>query len=328
MLLVMDDETGAEQADVIRGHIRKVGYRRVSHGLFRLIKSDDDSATEFFRDLEAWRLVLPDDAAFTSLTAARIRGWALPKLPEGVPVFASVVGKLRPRRPGLVCSRVKRNRPAKMVNGFLVEPPEETLLRAARDLGTLDLLILVDSARRLNHVDEVVMEALLAGHRPGVRNLRVAWALSCRKSESAGETILRLFDVTIDVAVEPQAELFDEAGNSIGRADVLVSGTVFLHEYDGAHHREGDQHRNDLRRERGLSASAYQRRGVVLDDLLNHAAVLMHEIDRDLVRPHDPSRLTAWRKLVDNSLYSEAGRQRLLNRWQRQMGVTDWPRTA
>jgi hypothetical protein len=54
----------------------------------------------------------------------------------------------------------------------------------------------------------------------------------------------------------------------------------------------------------------------------------MHEIDRELGRPHKLARLTRWRRLVENSLYSEVGRRRVLNRWQRQMGVVDWSRTA
>lgn len=322
-------EDGAdEEPDVVRGHIRKVGYYRVSHGLFRLVHDHDDPDEEFRRDLTAWVLVLPDDAAFTSLTAARIRGWHLPKLPEQTPIFASVEGKKRPRRPGLVCSRVKRNRPAEMVDGHPVEPAEEVLLRAARDLGTLDLLIMVDSARHLGHVDLATMETLLTSSRPGVRNLRVAWDLSNRRAESGGESILRLFDLTLGVPVEPQVELFDEVGNTVGVVDLHVRGTAFVHEYDGAHHREGQQQRTDLRRDRALSRAGYQRRGVTLDDLLNHAGVLMHEFDRDLQRPHAPRHLAAWRRLVAQSLYSEEGRRRVLNRWQRAMGVTDWPRTA
>ena len=318
----------AEAPEAIRGHIREVGYYRVSHGLFVLSRESVEPEEEFRRQLRAWLLVLPKDAAFTSLTAARIRGWQLPKLPEQTPVFASVQGKRRPRRPGLICSRIKRMRQPRKVNGLPVEPAEETLLRAARDLGLVDLLILVDSARRLKHVYPKAMAALLETTRPGVRHLRAAWELSTSKAQSAGETLLRLFDESMDVPVLVQAKLYDEAGNLVGIADLLVVGTRFLHEYDGGHHRSGEQQRVDLRRERELSRAAYDRRGVTLDDLLNHAAVLMHEVDRDLERPHVPARLTRWKTLVANSLYSEAGRRRVMNRWQRQMGVTVWQRTA
>lgn len=309
----------------IRGHIRQVGFRRVSHGLFRPWGDDDDLGAELRRDLEAWLLVLPEGAAFTHVTAAWLRGWQLPKLPEQVPVFVAVAqGDTRPRRPGLICSRLARTGTRLQVHGLPVEPAEEVLLRAARDLGTLDLVILVDSARRLGHVDTDAMESMLSGCRPGVRNLRRAWGLSCAKAESAGETLLRLFHIALEVPVEPQVVIHDEAGNVVGQVDLQVTGTDLLHEYDGAPHREKGQHRTDLRRERALSRAGYQRRGFTLDDLLNHPTGCMHEIDRDLGRPHDRRRIRAWRLLVGNSLYSEAGRARVMNRWQRQMGVTDW----
>lgn len=312
----------------IRGEIRQVGFRRVGHGLFLPLRPGLDQDHEFRRDLMAWRLVLPPQAAFTHVTAARLLGWQLPAIPEQAPVFAAVeLEENRPRRPGLICSRLVRPHEPGDV-GLPVDRPEEILLRAARDLGTLDLVIMVDSARRRGHIDGRRMAAILASRRPGVRVLRAAWNLSNELAESGGETVLRMFHVAIDVPVEPQAVLVDGHGRMIGRADLLVTGTKRLHEYDGAHHREAVQHRNDLRRDRGLGGSDYERRGFTLDDLINHPLVTMHEIDRELQRPHKLARLTTWRKLVANSLYSEVGRQRVLNRWRRLTGVADWSRTA
>lgn len=312
----------------IRGEIRQVGYRRVGHGLFLPHRPGLDPDREFRRDLMAWLLVLPPGAVFTHVTAARLLGWELPALPEQVPVFVAVeCDENRPRRPGLICSRLVRSTEPGDV-GLPVDRPEEILLRAARDLGTLDLVIMVDSARRRGHIDADRMAAILASRRPGVRVLRAAWNLSSERAESGGETVLRIFHEAMDVAVEPQAVLVDARGRVIGRADLLITGTRRLHEYDGAHHRDAIQHRTDLRRERGLAGSDYERRGFTLDDLLNHPLVLMHEIDRELGRPRKLARLTKWRRLVENSLYSEVGRQRVLNRWRRCTGVVDWSRTA
>jgi hypothetical protein len=209
-----------------------------------------------------------------------------------------------------------------------VDDPEEILLRCARDLGVLDLVILIDSALRKGHLDRDRMEALLVSRRPGVRLLRIAYGLSSHRADSAGESALRIFHESIDVPVRPQVELFDDRGTSVGMADLLVTGTSFVHEYDGAHHRDKAQHRVDLRRERGLTGTPYVRRGFTLDDLLNHPAVVMHEIDRALGRSHLPRRLETWRRVVANSLYSERGRERVMNRWRRQSGFTDWAKTA
>jgi hypothetical protein len=319
----MDDEP-------IRGCIRLTSHRRVSHGLFVRLRDDLSEDDEFRRDLRAYLLVLPASAVFTHLTGARLLGWQLPKLPEQVPVFAAVDAKdERPRRHGLICSRLTRERrPLTSPDGLPVDAPEEILLRASRDLGLLDLVVLIDSALRLKHLNPARMEALLASARPGVRLLRIAWDLADRRAESGPESVLRIFHKVIEVPVDPQVELFDERGTSLGRVDLLVRGTSFVHEYDGEHHREKDQHRTDLRRERGWVGTPHLRRGFTLDDLLNHPAVVMHEIDRSLGRSHRASRLRRWRRLVGNSLYSGQGRERVMNRWRRQQGIIDWAGTA
>jgi hypothetical protein len=312
----------------IRGQVRLTGHRRVSHGLYLEIRENLAPFEEFLRDLRAILLVLPVDAVFTHVTAARLLGWQLPALPEQVPYFAAVRCDQRPRRPGLICSRLTGATTPGNARGLPIDTAEEILLRCARDLSVLDLVIMIDSALRLGHLDPARMRALLATSRPGVVRLRKAWALADAKAESGGETVLRVFHVAMGVDVESQFEVYDAHGNFLGRADLLIRGTDQLREYDGAGHREGKQHTTDLRRERGLVGTPFERSGFTLDDLLNHPAVLMQELDRLLDRPHKLARLARWRALLDESLYSETGRQRVLNRWRRAMGVSEWSRTA
>jgi hypothetical protein len=301
------------------------GHRRVSHGLFLPLEPGLTPRAEFLRDLLAWQKVLPASAAFTHVTAARVLGWQLPSLPEQVPVFAAVSGDVtRPQRAGLVYSRLVRPSLTARFDGIPVDAPEEILLRAARDLGLLDLLVLVDSGRHAGHVDTKRMSALLASGRPGVRMLAKAWEWSHPRAESGGETLLRAFHVVMEVPVEPQAVVMDDQGRVVGRADLVVVGTTYLQEYDGAVHRAKQQHQVDLRRGRELTGSAYQRRGYTLDDLLNHPGVVMHELDRLVGRPHRTARLRRWQQLVENSLYAERGRERVLNRWRRVNGIIDW----
>lgn len=313
------DLTPAQVGGAVRGEIRVVGHRRVSHGLYRPA-TDQDPMTELLSDLRAWRLVLPPGAVFTHVTGALLRGWNLPRLPETVPVFAAVHGDVsRPRRPGLLCSRLVSSAPVELRHGLPVHAAEEILLRAARDVGVLDLTLMLDAALRMGDIDDSRMETLLGSRRPGVRRLREAWQLSDTRAESPGETVLRLFHEMCGIAVETQVDLFDDAGNALGRADLFVTGTNFVHEYDGEHHRVGKQHAVDLRRERALG-SRYQRRGFVLDDLLSHPLTVMHELDRALGRSHSRTRLERWRRLVRHSLYDEATRARLTMRWQQLSG--------
>lgn len=309
----------------IRGHVRSAGHGRVTHGLFLPDVPNEDADERWRRVLFAWLMLLPIGAVFTHLTAARLYGWQLPKLPEQLPIFTAVGEKdPRPRREGMVCSRLTRRRARRIVAGFPVDEPEEVLLRASRDLGVLDVTILLDSARRCGDVDEAGLQAIIDSGRPGTGVLRAARRLSDAKRESAGESILGVFHAAIQVQVDTQVEIFDDTGNLLGRVDALVTGTTWVHEYDGAVHRTKGQHRTDLRRERAWSNTPYRRKGFTLDDLLNHPTVAMHEIDRDLDRPHVNARLWRWRTLVRESLYDEVGRARALNRWQRAMGVVQW----
>jgi hypothetical protein len=313
----------------IRGEVRRRGFRRVSHGLFLVERSALSDADEFHRDLRAWLEVLPPDAVFTHVTAARLLRWRLPHLPEQVPVFAAVHGgERRPRRVGLICSRLvpPNGDTTRWLSkeGLPVDQPEEILLRAARDLGHLDLVVMIDSARAAGDLDPDRMAALLASGRPGTRPLAAAYAASDKRAESAGETILRRFHEVMEIAVQPQAALRDGSGDVFGRADLLLSGRRDVHEYDGAGHRAALQHRSDLRRDRRLAQASYTRRGFTLDDLVNHAGVTMHELDRVLGREHRRARLVRWRRMIEGSMFSETGRQRVLNRWRRAMGVVDW----
>jgi hypothetical protein len=317
----------------IRGAVRQAGFRRVAHGLFLRCVDGLSAAEEFDRDLRAWLLVLPEGAVFTHVTGARLLGWRLPALPAQVPVFASVHGgERRARRPGLICSRlVDTGEPGgvhSFVDGIPVEAAEEILLRCARDLGHLDLVLMIDSALQHGDIDSDRMDRVVASGRPGVGPLRAAWVAADHRSESVGETVLRIFHNVMDVPVEPQVDLFDESGRFVARADLLVTGTTNIHEYDGAGHRDKNQHRSDLRRDRRLAGTPYVRRGFTLEDLLNHPGVAMHELDRVLGRPHRRHRFRRWRRMVDQSLYSSAGRERVVNRWRREMGVVDWSRTA
>ena len=324
-----DEGPSPAPPDAIRGHIRLTGHRRVSHGLFLPLEARTSNTAEFMRELRAWRLVLPETAVFTHVTGARLLGWELPRLPEQVPVFAAAEANTsRPQRPGLIYSRLNRSTVPLVVQGVPVDLPEEILLRAARELGLIDLLILVDSARRHGHIARARMTTILDSGRPGVRMLGMAWSLSTHLADSGPETLLRLFHLMMDVPVQPQAVLLDERGNVVGHADLLIIGTKRVQEYDGHDHRDKVRQRVDLRRERGLIGAGYVRQGYTLDDLLNHPITVMHELDRLLDRPHRMARARRWQRLIENSLFSPRGRERVLNRWRRVNGIVDWSEIA
>ena len=203
-------------------------------------------------DLRAWATALPAGSSFSHLTAARAHGLWLPPLPSDLPVFVAVPKSgVRPERPEL---RVTRHDTviATCVAGLPMASAEEAILACARDLGLLDLIVLVDGALQRGRTTWSRLESVAARRRRGAPALRVALRLADGRSESPWETLLRLLHVLCEVPVQPQAKLVDVHGDFVGRADLLISGTRTAHEFDGAHHLTRDQQRRDLDRARRL----------------------------------------------------------------------------
>lgn len=315
--------------EFIIGQVRTTGHRRVAHSLYRRLSGQpEDAATQLNNDLAAWQFLLGGEIAFTHLTGASGYGLWLPPLPRGVPTFVVTRGARRIRRPGVVASRLVGTSDFRRRGRVLLDAPVEVLLRCARDLGTLDVTVMVVSALRHGLVTPSDLDGICASRRPGVKRLRAAVGLADPRCESAGEVLLYALHVIAEIRVTPQAPLVDAHGATFGRADLKVIGTPYIHEYDGAVHRSAGQHAQDLRRERRLSELGIVRRGFVLPDLTRHPAVTMAELDRAMGRRFSRSRLDDWRRLIEESLWSDAGVTRLPHRWIHRPGDTDWSRTA
>ncbi len=284
---------------------------RVGRGLHR-----QDAPDPVLADLRTWAAVLPADACFTQVTALSARRLWLPRLPAGTPVFASISkDRDRLRRPEIRTLRHTADVPSSLVEGVRVASAAEAVLVSARDLSPLDLVQVADGALHLGGCCLDELSALSRSHRWGAPSLRRVLPLLEPRSESPWETVLRLFHRCAEVPVEPQVELFDRAGRLIGRADLLVHGRRWVHEYDGAGHRAPEVHAADLRRERALLAGGYLRRGFTAGDLTTRAATTIRELDEALGRPSDQRRLLRWRRLLEPSTLTGAGVRRLAARW-------------
>jgi very-short-patch-repair endonuclease len=290
----------------IRGHRRTVDWTRVSYGLHR---------RDGVSDLHAWQLVLPPTGRFTHLTAAALTGWWLPPFPDGLPVIAAVDRRsTRPVRPGLHVVRTDADTGPQVREGLRVDPPTEVLLSCARDLELLDLCVLTDSALRRGDSTREQISAAAASRRKGTRMLARALDLADERAESPWETILRLLHVTCDIGVEPQHEIRSTEGEFVARADLLVTGTRSIHEYDGEVHLTREQQHADLERGRRLAAAGMVRRGYTSYDVLRRPITILRDADLALGRPHDPSRIREWHRLLATSLLTSSGRHRLMAR--------------
>jgi hypothetical protein len=312
-----DEYTAA--ADAIRGCPRRVAYQPVTRGIHRRRLDGGDGREQWLADLAGWQLLLTRHGCFTALTAARIRGWELPPLPEATPVFVAMrLDDPRPLRDGIRTSRHPDPVPHEVIGGLRCATAAETILACARWLSPVDLVVLIDSALHAEDVTVSELRRVCRPRRRGRRALLAALPWVDGRAESTWETLLRLLHVVVGVHVEPQLEVRDESGELVARVDLHVVGTTSDHEYDGGHHREPDEHRDDLRRERRLTSLGRVRRGYTASDVVQRPVGVLRDADLALGRAHDPGRIRPWVAMLRESLYTPSGRAAFLRR----VGVT------
>lgn len=265
--------------------------------------------------------VLPATAAFTHLTGAALRGWALPdRVQTDVPIIVSN-GAPTPHlnRRGVYVRRCHLEPfDVEVVDGIAVASAAQILRELAEDLALLDLVVAIDSAQHLGDLSTEALATLIRPHRRGSVRLMRALALADWRSESGWETLLRLVHVLSGLtAVEPQRVLTDAWGTPIARADLWLVGTNRLHEYDGAHHLLPHQQREDRRRDNELLRARYDRRGYTRPDITLHAARIVRDAEDAFGLPHDPRRVQGWLREYRRSSHSASGQRALLERLHR-----------
>jgi len=282
---------------------------RVAHGLHS--EADDELSVHL-----AWQRLLPAQGSFTHLTGARLRGWWLPPLPEDLPVWLGMGrNDVRPDRAGVRTIRLAANANHDVLDGLRVAAAEELLLACARDLGLLDLVVLIDAALHSGDLDLDDLRRAADQRRRGAPALRSAIPFAHPKSESAWETLLRVFHVVCQIHVEPQHELLVD-DHVIARGDLWLVGTNVFHEYDGSDHLKRRQQVKDLRRARRLDEQSIVRHGYTSEDLLQRGVSILRDADRSVGRAHDPSRVRAWHALLRESLFTPAGMSRMRVLWR------------
>ena len=306
--------TEAEALGVSRAQLRGSRWSPVTYGLYRHGTAQPCLATTF----RMVSRVLPDDAMAAHLTAARLLDLWLPNTPEWLPTMASLPpGRDRPERAGLYVFRSRAGQPPPViVSGVPIVAPAVCLGQLAEDLSLLDLVIAVDCAlqRNLCTRDEIIR--CIRRRQRGIPRLRQALEFCDGRSESPWETILRLLHVWSGIDVQPQYVIRDQDGTPIARGDLLVKGTKRLPEYDGAVHREREQHARDLAREKLLGRLGYERYGYISSEILSSPRTIIRDAETALGLRHDWRRLERWLAEADKSSLTPEGRARL---WRRLM---------
>jgi len=266
-------------------------------------------------DLSGWQLLMTDVGCFTGLTALEVHGVPLPPLPEGSPVFIALAkNDPRPMRGGVHTSRHIRPVEHVVVRGLRVATLPEAFVAAARWVGLVDLVALIDAAIYLELVSLAQLEAFATTRRPGSRRLRAALPWVDGRAQSLWESLLRLLHVACDIEVEPQWQLVDAGGVLVAEADLWVVGTNALHEFDGDEHEKAPRRVSDRRRDRRVDRQGFVRRGYTGGDVIGRAVTILEDADRSLGREHDPTRIREWHRLLRDSVFTPAGRVAFLGR--------------
>jgi hypothetical protein len=151
------------------------------------VQVHDSAADDLGAVLQAWQLALPYWSSFTGLTDAQHRGWWLPPLPAGLPLFVAGGRSDVIRRSGLRVCRHDVRPAAERVGGVRVTTAAETVLSLARDLSLLDVVVIGDGALHAGDVTMDELERTARQRRRGAPLLRRAIPLMDGRAESIYE---------------------------------------------------------------------------------------------------------------------------------------------
>lgn len=269
----------AARVGLSREQLRSRAWRRLFRDVFVHAGLPDTAQLR----LAAVRLLVPEGAVLTGLTAAWVLGALTPDPARPVPLHvATELGRGHLRIPGVRTSRLQLDAEDVVeLEGVRVTSPERTCIDLARRAPVVEAVVAVDAFLRVGLVTGSGLWRYCAERPrwPGIDRAREAVLLSNGRSGSAGETRLRLV-IVLGGLPEPlvNVTLFDEDGTPVGTPDLLYLNPLFGCEYDGAYHRDPAVHQIDLRREnrlltRGvplLRYSAYDlahRRSFIIDEV-------------------------------------------------------------
>ncbi|HET6152221.1 MAG TPA: hypothetical protein VFE15_04650 [Marmoricola sp.] len=235
--------------------------RRPIAGIYVAAQAPD---TQMLR-AQVLKLVVPGHYVVTDESAGWLAGASMilrPGSHRAVPpitVFgADGLGRLRN---GLADSGRRTLLPSDVteIHGIVVTTP----LRTALDLGRLrhrdQALAGIDQLLRLGafELDDLLMEVPRFKGFRGVRQLRWLSLLADRRSESPGESALRLrFHLAGLPAPVPQFEIYDD-GRFLARADLVIEELRFVAEYDGEEWHGPERQAHDRERRRSVAEAGW-----------------------------------------------------------------------
>ncbi|WP_433828422.1 type IV toxin-antitoxin system AbiEi family antitoxin [Actinoplanes sp. CA-015351] len=239
--------------------------------LFRDVYAHEDLALDHRGWCTAAMLALPASTAIGGASAACLWGVSTPLDPTTVHVVAPRGIRLH-RDPRIVVHYTGLAAADVCVrNGLRLTTPERTIFDLGRRTGRADALVTLDAMLHRHLIDPAALRKMIGRRErwPGTARLGALLPLAEPRSESPMETRLRL--VLVDAGVPPpvaQFEIRDARGVLLGRADLAWPELRLAAEYEGDHHRQRDQFRQDVERFNKLRMAGWTVLRFTADDVL------------------------------------------------------------
>ena len=276
-------------------HVRAKTWQVTWRGVYA------DAGYELDAEQRAWAAVLaaggaedgPDGrrlrAVVSGRTAARL--WRIPLVDDEDPATGADDHRLddvavdrnlgRQERGGrcLVPQRLRlvRDDVVRLPSGLWVTTPARTLLDCALLLNPEALVCALDAALHCRLVQPSSLEPPY--RRPGSALLRSAVALADARAESPAETLTRLLLLPRLPGLEPQVEVFDDAGRTVARFDLGDRDARFAVEADGkAGHAGAQMVAKDRRRDRRTGALGWHTERVTWWELRRDQAAFVRRV--------------------------------------------------
>ena len=262
----------ARASGIARGRLRGTDLASPYYG----VRVPTTAELSFIQRCQAFAARMPDDAFFSSLTAARLHGAPLPHQVEA----SITIHVARPAPASAVAVRgVAGHQVAlmgddmRLLRGVRVSSPVRAWCEVAQHLSLPDLVAVGDYIAHwrlpLATLDELREGTARYPGRRGLGTLRAALPLLNDRSESRRESLFRVFLAThgfTGFEANYPVTLFGKNH----RIDIAFPTAMVAFEYQGEYHFTQEQRRKDMTRRARLEAAGWHVMELNVDDLADH----------------------------------------------------------
>ncbi|MEO7236419.1 MAG: type IV toxin-antitoxin system AbiEi family antitoxin domain-containing protein [Lapillicoccus sp.] len=267
--------------------VRRGGLKHLGRGLYALPSPDLDTPDGWLRALSRGGLLLYPDSAHTQASAALAHGLPLLGRHRRASLARPVASEVQTQS---FVIRPHRGEPVVLTDLGPAVTPAWAVAQLTMDCSVIDGVVAADAAlhRGLFRLDDLADVAAAVKGWPRSARLSTLATLLDGRSESVGESRLRVILRLAHIDVLPQSLVRDESGRVVARVDFLVDGTNVVIEFDGlVKYTDGgvDALIAEKRREDRLRSLGYVVIRVTWDELAR-PAVLLARIRAVLRQPH------------------------------------------